>query len=61
MLEYQLGEMRGIHGDVLKYEVEEKASELAIHISYSIESTDIFKQLVKKKPRSIIFFLKIIN
>ncbi|HHT9158297.1 MAG: hypothetical protein A2099_07455 [Planctomycetes bacterium GWF2_39_10] len=63
MLEYQLGEMRGIHGDVLKYEVEEKASELAIHISYSIESTDIFKQLVKILPsrRVLMYFQYIVK
>lgn len=63
MLKYKLGEMRGIHGEVLKYEVEEKASELAIHISYDIESTNIFKQLVKILPswRVLMYFQCIVK
>lgn len=63
MLEYQLGEMKGTNGSVLRHEVEARAMELAISISRKIESTSIYKQLIKRLPsqRILLYFQYIIK
>lgn len=63
MLEYQLGEMLGTDGSVLRYEIEVKAFEHAIRISRVIESTPIYKQLIRKLPsqRVLLYFQYIIK
>ncbi len=63
MLEYQLGEMLGTDGSVLRYEIEARAFELAIRISRIIESTSIYKQLIRKLPsqRVLLYFQYIIK
>lgn len=63
MLEYQLGEMLGIDGSLLRYEIEARAFEFAISISRIIESTSIYKQLIRKLPsqRVLLYFQYIIK
>ena len=63
MLDYQLGEMRGKNGSVLRYEVEAITMELAISISRKIELTAIYKRLIKKLPsqRVLLYFQYIIK
>lgn len=63
MLEYQLGEMLWTDGSVLRYEIEARAFEFAISISRIIESTSIYKQLIRKLPsqRVLLYFQYIIK
>jgi len=58
MLEYQLGDMKGIDGSALRYEVKKKNSELAVRISSAVESTSIYSQLAKKlvSKRLLLYF-----
>ena len=63
MLDYQLGEIKGTDGSVLRYEIEEKALELSLCISTMIESTEIYKQVIEKLPskRVLLYFQYIIK
>lgn len=63
LLDYQLGEMKGADGSVLRSEVEKKSSELALCISTTIRSTKMYKQVIEKLPskRVFIYFQYIIK
>src|SRR3990167_594182 len=63
MLKYQIGEMFGTDGSVLRYEIEARAFEFAISISRIIKSTPIYKQLIRKLPsqRVLLYFQYIIK
>lgn len=63
MLDYELGEMKGIDGSVLWYEVKIKASEYAVRISSAIESSVSYRHLNQKLSgrRLILYFQYLIK
>ena len=63
MLKYSLGDMKGIDGSALRYEVEIKSSEYAIAISSGLKSTPLYRELAKKLPsdRTLLYFQYVIK
>ncbi|MEN6318276.1 MAG: hypothetical protein ABFD82_05925 [Syntrophaceae bacterium] len=51
-LPYELGEMRSANGEVLRYEVEVTASDIAIHLSTIIREYPIYKEILEKTRSS---------
>jgi hypothetical protein len=57
-LPYELGEMKSENGEVLRYEIEVTASDLAIQLSTIIREYPIYKEILEKtrSPKTDLYF-----
>ena len=63
MIAYDLSRMKSAEGSPLRYEVDDKVTELAIRISYMIESMPVYKRLAERlpSPRLLLYFQYVIR